>query len=84
MSNVRYGLLCWGRANKKCINYINALINRELRCVHYKNYDDSVEYFKTEKKDINVESLYLYESGLLCLNLTTICYQLALMITFKV
>ena len=26
MSNVRYGLLCWGRANRKCINDINVLI----------------------------------------------------------
>ena len=49
MSNVRYGLLCWGRVNKKCINDINVLINRELRCIHYMKYDDSVRKLKTEK-----------------------------------
>ena len=42
MRNFRYGSLCWGRANKKCINDINVLINRALRCIHYKKYDDSV------------------------------------------
>ena len=42
MSNIRYGLLCWGIANRKCINDINVLINRVLRCIHYKKYDDSV------------------------------------------
>ena len=31
MSIVRY---LWGRANEKCINDINFLINRELRCIH--------------------------------------------------
>ena len=47
MSN---GLLCWGRANKKCINGINVLINRAIRCIHYMKYDDSVKKLKTEKK----------------------------------
>ena len=64
MSNVRYRLLCWGRANKKCINDINVLINRALRCIHYKKYDDSVRELKSQKKILNVESLYLYELGL--------------------
>ena len=49
MSNVRYGLLCWGRAYKKCINDINVLINRALICIHYKKYDDSVRELKTQK-----------------------------------
>ena len=52
MSNIRYGLLCWGRANKKCINDINVLINRAIRCIHYMKYDDSVKKLKTEKKNI--------------------------------
>merc|ERR1712240_245682 len=63
MSNIRYGLLCWGRANKKCINDINILINRAIICIHCMKYDDSVKKLKTEKK-INVESLYLYELGI--------------------
>ena len=50
MSNVRYGLLCWGRANKKNINDINVLINRALRCIQFKKYDDSIEELKTQKK----------------------------------
>ena len=53
MSNVRYGLLCRRRANKKRINDINVLINRALRCIHYKKYDDGVTKIKT-KKVINV------------------------------
>ena len=63
-SNVRYGLLCWGRLNKKCINGINVLINRALRYVHYKKYDGSVRELKNLKKILDVESLYLYELGL--------------------
>ena len=50
MSNIRYDLLWWGRANKKCITDINVLINRALRCIHYKKYDDSVRKLKTEKQ----------------------------------
>ena len=50
MSNVRYGLLWWGRVNKKCINDINVLINRAFRCIHYKKYDASVRELKTQKK----------------------------------
>ena len=34
MSNIRYGLLRWGRSNKKCINNINVLINRAIRCIY--------------------------------------------------
>ena len=64
MSNFRYGLLCWEEANKKYINDINVLINRALRCIHYKNCDDNVRQLKTQKKILGVESLYLYE---LCL-----------------
>ena len=52
MSKVRYGLLCWGSANKKYINDINVTINRALRCIHYKKYDDSLRELKTQKKDI--------------------------------
>ena len=51
MSNIRYGLLSWGRANIKLINDINVLINRAFRCLHYKKYDDSVRKLKNEKKN---------------------------------
>ena len=50
MGNVKNGLLCWGRANKECINDINVLINRAFRCIHYKKYDVSVRELKTQKK----------------------------------
>ena len=53
-----------GSANKKCINDTNVLINRALRCIHYKKYDDSVTESKTQKKILDLESLYLYELGL--------------------
>ena len=49
VSNVRYGLLCWGRANKKCMYDINVLINRALRYIHYKKFDDSVRKLATKK-----------------------------------
>ena len=55
---------CAGEEHKKCVNYINVLIIRALRCIHYKKYDDSVRELKTQKKILDVESLYLYELGL--------------------
>ena len=55
---------CAGRANKKFINDINILINRELRCIHFKKYDDSLRELKTQKKILDVKSLYIYEVGL--------------------
>ena len=61
--NIRYGLLCWGKANKKCINGINVFVNRALSCIQYKKYDNSVRKLNTVKKILNVESLYLCELG---------------------
>ena len=52
MSNVIYSLFCWGRENKKCINDFNVLINRALRYIHYKKYDDSVRKIKNSEKNI--------------------------------
>ena len=82
MSNVRYVLLCWERANRNCINDTNVLVNRALRCIHYKKHDDSVRKLKTEKK--NVESLCLYELRFFSFKFNNNCYQLALIITLKV
>ena len=50
ISNVRYSLLCWGRANQKCINDINFLINRTFRCLYYKKYDYIIRELTTQKK----------------------------------
>ena len=44
MSHVRYGLLCWGRANKGKINEINRLINRAIKCIHFKNKKETIRY----------------------------------------
>ena len=63
MSHVRYGLLCWGRTNKTKVNEINVLINKALRCIHYKKYNESVSNLKITKKVLNVENLFKYELG---------------------
>ena len=39
------------KLQKTCINDINVLINRAIRCRHYMKYDDSVKKLKTEKKN---------------------------------
>ena len=49
-------------------NYINVLINRALRCTHYKKYDDSVRELKTQRKLLGVVSLYLYKLDLFIFN----------------
>ena len=59
MSHIRYGLLCWGRTNKTY--EINVLINKAIRCIHYKNYNKSVSNLKITKKVLNVENPFKYE-----------------------
>ena len=63
MSHVRYGLLCWGRASKTKITEIDKLINRALRCIHFKGWNESVKSIKIEKKILNVENMFKYELG---------------------
>ena len=50
MSHIRYGLLCWGRTNKKKRYEINVLINKALSCIHYKKYNEGVSNLRTRKK----------------------------------
>ena len=52
MSHVKYGLLCWGRANAGKISEIDKLINRALRCMHFKKWNESIRSIKTTKKNI--------------------------------
>ena len=59
---------CVGRANKKFINDINILINRALICIHFNKYDDSLRELKSQKKILDVKSLYIYEVGLFMFN----------------
>ena len=63
MSHVRYGLLCWGRANKSKINEINRLINRAIRCIHFKNWKENVSNIKLQKKILDVENMFTYDLG---------------------
>ena len=46
MFHIRYGLLCWCIANKTKLNEINILLNKGLRCIHYKKCDKSVKKHK--------------------------------------
>ena len=39
------------------------LINKALRCIHYKKYNESVSNLKITKKVLNVENLFKYELG---------------------
>ena len=64
MSHVRYGLLCYGRTNKQNLNDINVLMNKALRCIHHKKYDESVRKIRLEKKLLNVKSMFFHELGL--------------------
>ena len=41
MIYIRYRLLCWSRANKIKIKEINVLINRAIRCIYFKGYNES-------------------------------------------
>ena len=63
MSHVRYGLLCWGRASRTKITEINKLINRAIRCIHFKNWNENISSIKIEKKILDVENMFKYELG---------------------
>ena len=39
-----------------------------LRCINYKKHDDIVRQLKSQKKILDVQSLYLYELGLFKFN----------------
>ena len=62
MSCVRYGLLCWDRANRSKTTKINKLINRSLRCMHFKSWNENVSSIKISKKK-DVENMFQYELG---------------------
>ena len=63
MSHVRYSLLCLGRASKTKTTEINKLINRALRCIHFKGWNESVNSIKIEKKILDVKNMFKYELG---------------------
>ena len=63
MSHVKYGLLCWGRANAGKISEIDKLINRALRCMHFKKWNESIRSIKTTKKILNVKNMFKYDLG---------------------
>ena len=64
MSHIRYGLLCWGRANQEKINEINRLINRAIRCIHFKDWKENVSQIKITKKILDIENMFKYDLGI--------------------
>ena len=54
MRHVRCSLLCLGRASKAKITEIDKLINRALRCIHFKGWNVSFNSKKIEKKILDV------------------------------
>ena len=38
-------------SNKRQLNAINVLLNKALRCIHYKKYNESVRNLKITKKN---------------------------------
>ena len=63
ISHIKYGLLCWGRANAGKINEIDKLINRALRCMYFKKWDESIKSIKITKKILNVKNMFKYDLG---------------------
>ena len=63
MSHVRYGLLCWGRANKGKINEINRLINRATKCINFKNWKENFSKKTFTKKILDVKSMFKFDLG---------------------
>ena len=53
---------------KKIINENNVSINRALRCIHFNKHNDSLGELKSQKKILDVKSLYIFEVGLFMFN----------------
>ena len=49
-------------------NEINILIIKELRCIHYKKYNESVRNFKVIKNISNIENLFKSELEIFMFN----------------
>ena len=52
MNHIRCGLLCWGRTNYTKLNEVHILHNKDLRCIHFKIYNENVSSLKIIKSDI--------------------------------
>ena len=42
MSHISYGFLFCGKTKPNKVNKVNVLINRALKCIHYKRYNENV------------------------------------------
>ena len=38
LTHVRYGILCWGRANKTTLQPLTRLLNKMLKCINFCSY----------------------------------------------
>ena len=85
MSYIRYSLLCSGRTNKTRINEVNVLINKALKCIHCKIYDESVRNLKITKRILSVEKLIKYKVGVFMYKFKKMTfYQLTLSVIVKI
>ena len=67
LSKIKYGLMCYGRANKSTINPINILLNRALRCINFlKTQDKRTTLIYHEEGILNVEDLIKLELAKFC------------------
>ena len=58
---VRYGLICWGRADKDKTNEISRLVNRATRCIHFESQKENVSEIKITKKVLDIENMLKYD-----------------------
>ena len=84
MSHVRYGLLCWGRASRTKISEINKLVNRAVRCIHFKSWKENISSIKISKKILDVENMFWYELGVFMYKFKKACCLLISILTLQV
>ena len=67
ISHVKYGIICYGRANKTSLKPINILYNQGIRCVNFlKRTDKNIKQLYLDQNVLSLENTFKLEIGKFC------------------
>ena len=67
ISHVKYGIICYGRANKTSLKPIKILYNQAIRCINFlKRTDKNLKQLYLDQKVLSLENIFKLEVGKFC------------------
>ena len=67
ISHVKYGIICYGRANKTSLKPIKILYNQAIRCINFlKRADKNLKQLYLDQKVLSLENIFKLEVGKFC------------------